>query len=238
MYGYPNCLRGPAWDGYVGNPFNSTARKDFIKTISFPCMDSTKETIMMPPYGITFDSVTMDLGPIDTGGMKKVDARHYNGYLLIPGLIYHMSSKIKNIRINELYGNVPEVVINYIVRYGSYTRLKPFVKLHGAFSNYIEMTEASYINECTGKFQIIPVTMFLVMLYNARWMFQHKRESNMLIFALDTFDLGDVVEHERFMKTLSEFAYFRQIPNWNTSFKKILYIQELFSISLFLFCMN
>ena len=55
----------------------------------------------MPPYGITLESVTMDVGQIDKGGMRKVDARHYNGYLVIPGLVYHMSSKIKNIPIND-----------------------------------------------------------------------------------------------------------------------------------------
>jgi hypothetical protein len=78
------------------------------------------------------------------------------------------------------------------------------------------------MNECTGEFQIIPVTMFLVTLYNACWMFQRKRESNILIKALDTFNLGDVVEHEKFMKTLSESTYLRQVPNWNSSFKRIL----------------
>jgi hypothetical protein len=186
-------------------------------------MDSTKETIMTPPYGITFDSVTADIGTIETGGKRKVDARHYNGYLLIPGLVYHMPSKIKNVRINKLYGNPFEVgMINYIARYGPYTQLKPFLKLHGAISNYVELTEVPYINECTGEFQIIPVTMFLVTLYNACWMFQLKRESNILIFALDTFDLGDTVEHEKFMKTLSESTDLRQIPNWNSSFKIIL----------------
>ena len=134
-----------------------------------------------------------------------------------------MSSKTKNIRINELYGNPFKLgIINYIAQYGPYTQLKPFVILHGAFSNYIEMTEVSYINECTGEFQIIPVTMFLVALYNACWMFQHKRESNKLIFVLDTFDLGDAVEHEKFMKTLGESTYLQQIPNRNSSFKKIL----------------
>ena len=50
VYGYPKCHRGSAWDGYVRNPFDSTARKDFIKTISFPCMDSTKDTIVTPLY--------------------------------------------------------------------------------------------------------------------------------------------------------------------------------------------
>ena len=66
------------------------------------------------------------------------------------------------------------------------------------------MTEVLYINECTREFQIITVTMFLVTLYNACWMFQIKRDSNKPIFVLDTFDLGDAVEHEKFMKTLSE----------------------------------
>ncbi len=172
---------------------------------------------MTPLYGITFNSVTTDVGTIDTGSKRKVDARHYNGYLLIPGLVYRMLSKMKNIRINELYGNPFEVdMINYIARYGPYTQLKPFIKLHGAFSNYVEMTEVSYINECTGEFQMISVTMFLVTLYNACWMFQSKRESNILIFALDTFDLEDTVKHEKFMKTLSESTYLRQIPSWNS----------------------
>ena len=81
-------------------------------------MDPTKQTTMTPPYGISLESVTTDVGKIDTGGMRKVDARHYNGYLLIPGLVYHMSSKIKNIRINELYGNEFEVgIINCYRRY-------------------------------------------------------------------------------------------------------------------------
>jgi len=44
----------------------------------------------------------------------------------------------------------------------------------------------------------------------------------MLINALDTFDLGEAVEHEKFMKTLSESTYLRQSPNWNTSFQKLL----------------
>jgi len=216
-YKYPDCLRGHNWDGYVGNPFDITARKDFVVTISFPCMDPTKKTTMTPPYGISLQSVTTDVGTFDTGGVRKVDARHYNGYLLIPWRVYRTSSKIMNIRSNELYGNDFEVgIINYIARYGPYTRLKPFVKLHGAFSNYVEMTEVAYINECTGEFQIIPVTIFLVMLYNACWMYQHNRESNMLIIALDTFDLGDAVEHEKFMKALSESTYLRQIPNWKS----------------------
>jgi hypothetical protein len=55
---------------------------------------------------------------------------------------------------------------------------------------------ATYITGCAGKEQIIPVTMFLVMLYNACFMYQKDKKSNLLISALDTFDLGASVNHE------------------------------------------
>ena len=56
----------------------------------------------------------------------------------------------------------------------------------------------------------------------------------MLIIALDTFDLGDAVEHEKFMKTLSESTYLRQIPNWNSPFQKIVvYTTILLNIGVF-----
>ena len=46
--------------------------------------------------------------------------------------------------------------------------------------------------------------MFLVVLYNACFMFQKDKDTNMLITALGTFDLGADVDHEKFMNTLSE----------------------------------
>ena len=116
-----------------------------------------------------------------------------------------MSAKTKSVRVNELFGNEFEVnIINFLARYGNYTRKSPFLKIHGAYSKYIEMTEPTFINGCTGNEQIIPVTMFLVMLYNACFMFQRDKESNMLVKALDTLDLGAEVDHEKFTNTLSE----------------------------------
>jgi hypothetical protein len=61
-------------------------------------------------------------------------------------------------------------------------------------SKYVNMT-TTYINGCGGKEQIIPVTMFLVALYNAYFMYQSDKRSNLLITALDTFDLGASVDH-------------------------------------------
>jgi hypothetical protein len=70
-------------------------------------------------------------------------------------------------------------------------------------SIYINMM-GTYINGCAGKEQIIHVAMFLVMLYNACFMYQKDKKSNLLISGLDTFDLGTSVDHEKFMNTLSE----------------------------------
>jgi hypothetical protein len=143
-------------------------------------------------------------------GPRKVDARLYNAYLLIPGIVLHLSSKAKSIAVNELCGGTFKVnVINFVAKYGNYTRKSPFVTMHGAYSKYIDvMTEVKWINGLTGKNQIIPVTMFLVMLYNACFMFQQDKETNMLISALDTFDLGADVDHEKFMNTLSEYKIY------------------------------
>jgi hypothetical protein len=66
----------------------------------------------------------------------------------------------------------------------------PYLKIQGAYSKYGNMM-ATYINGCGGEEQIIPVTMFLVMLYNACFMYQSNKRSNLLITALDTFNLGE-----------------------------------------------
>jgi hypothetical protein len=83
-------------------------------------------------------------------------------------------------------------------------RKAPYLKIHGAYCKYVEMT-VQFVNGCTGNVQIIPVMMFLVMLYNACFMYQSDKKPNMLITALDTFDLGANVDHELFMYTLSEY---------------------------------
>jgi hypothetical protein len=94
----------------------------------------------------------------------------------------------------------------------------PYLKIHGAYSKYVAMM-ATYINGCTGKKQIIPVLMFLVMLYNACFMYQSDKRSNLLITALDTFNLGANVDHEKFMNTLSESNHYQHIPFWNILFQ-------------------
>jgi hypothetical protein len=134
-YGYPDCLTSAAWDAYTKNPFDFTTRKDFLNTISLTCIGETKDAKMTPPYALTFDSLTTDVGPVTTVGGRKINARHYNGYLIIPGTVYHMASKITNSLVTNRYGNQFEVgIINFIARFGNYTRKAPYLKIHGAYS--------------------------------------------------------------------------------------------------------
>ncbi len=203
-HGYLNCLTGEAWNAYANNPFNLSTRKEFLSIISPSCTDKKKATKMMPPYALALENVTRNVGPISSHRQRKIDARHYNGFLLTPGIVYHMTSKIQNSLLNGCYGNLFEVgIINFITQFGNYMQKKSCIEIHGAYSKYVDLT-ATYINGCTGKEQIIPVTMFLVMLYNACFMYQSDKRSNLLITALDTFDLGTRVDHEKIMNTLSE----------------------------------
>jgi hypothetical protein len=203
-YGYPICITGVVWDAYINNPFDLSTRKEFLSTISLSCIDKKKETKMTPPYALALENVTTDVGPISTHRRRKIYARHYNGFLLTPGIVYHIASKMQNSLLNDRYGNLFEVgIINFITRFGNYIQKCLHLKIHGAYSKYINMT-ATYIIGCAGEEQIVPVTMFLVMLYNACFMYQKYKKSNLLVSALHTFDFGASVNHEKFMNTLSK----------------------------------
>ena len=71
---------------------------------------------MTPPYWITYESVTTDLGTVATKNCaRKVDVQLYNAYLIIPEIVLHLSSKAKNIEVNELCGGDFEVnMINFL----------------------------------------------------------------------------------------------------------------------------
>ncbi len=73
-YGCPSCITSEAWNAYINAPFDQIARKAWVKTITFPCIDKTKMSDMAPPYGITYESVTRDLGNlVIKQGPRKVD---------------------------------------------------------------------------------------------------------------------------------------------------------------------
>jgi hypothetical protein len=68
---------------------------------------------------------------------------------------------------------------------------------------YLPEVTREYVNACKGKYQVIPVSVFLMILYNACFMFQEDKTDNMLIKALECFDLTPNLDDETFFTTLS-----------------------------------
>ena len=50
---------------------------------------------------------------------QKIDVRHANGYLIIPGIVYLLSTKLQKVVLNDRLGEEQEMnLINFIVRFG------------------------------------------------------------------------------------------------------------------------
>ncbi len=138
--------------------------------------------------------------------MHLIDVRHCNAYLLAPRLVYHLSTKLKNVVIHNLIGQNEEVkLIKFLTKYGYATRANPYFKIHGAYGKYTNMQNMTYINNWDDWNRIILVTMLLVMLFYACFMYQPKALMNLLITALNKFDYGMSLTNDMFMNTLSKF---------------------------------
>ncbi len=130
----------------------------------------------------------------------------------MPRLVYHLSTKLKNKAIHNHIGKKEEVeLIKFLTRYGYATRAASFCKIHGAYGRYTNMQNIVYINNCEGWNRIIPVTVFLVMLFNACFMYQPKADTNLLITALNGFDYGMRLTDDTFMTTLSKLFHFDRL---------------------------
>jgi hypothetical protein len=79
------------------------------------------------------------------------------------------------------------------------------VQLHTVHTHYCsDVNQTKYIQGCDSIHRIIPVTLFLVLLYNACFMFQHNKITNFLISVLDCFDPGTTVDDDTCMTTISK----------------------------------
>ncbi len=75
-------------------------REKFIEFIS---PDETTEgwkNKMKSPYSIFWPSLMTDVGPVEAKA-RKIDVRHVNGYLIIPGIVYLLSTKLQKFVIND-----------------------------------------------------------------------------------------------------------------------------------------
>ncbi len=81
------------------------------------------------------------------------------------------------------------------------------ITIHGAYTQYTTLNPTKYIQGCLDNVnQIIPVTLFLVMIYNPCFTYQDDKTENLLIRALDRFDLGSTVNDDTFMNSFGKFA--------------------------------
>ncbi len=89
-----------------------------------------------------------------------------------------------------------------------------WLKFHGAISQYKNIKNVLYINNCQDKEQIISVTLLLVILFNAWFTYQTTKASNLFIDALDTFDLKTTLEDDTFMNTFSGYIFWYKFVNF------------------------
>ncbi len=95
--GYPTIINCTEWTNYVKNPFNWFTRQKYLDCIS-PSTPTIRHPTrkFTPPYRLTFASFTDNVGVVDkktkTG---TINTGHMNGYLVIPGIVYHLSTKLQ-----------------------------------------------------------------------------------------------------------------------------------------------
>jgi hypothetical protein len=77
-----------------------------------------------PLYGLTFTSFTDDVGVVD---MKTrtgtINAGHMNAYLIIPGIVYHLSTKLqRGVKYDHLGQDKELKHIEFLTQFGYTTR--------------------------------------------------------------------------------------------------------------------
>ncbi len=133
LYKYPHFLNGDRWNWFITDPFNISNRERFIEFIS-PERSKGRTKKIKPPYSIHWQSLTTDVGLVEQKS-RFIDVRHVNGYLIIPGIVYLLSTKLQKAVLNDRLGDKLEMnLIHYITRFGYGMRRGPHVTLHGAYS--------------------------------------------------------------------------------------------------------
>jgi hypothetical protein len=101
-----------------------------------------------PPYELTFPSFTDDVGVVDKKTKTRaIGAGHMNGYLILPGIVYHLSAKLQKGVTHDHLGQDTEVkVIELLAWFGYATRKSPTVQLHAAHMHYCsDVNQTKYI---------------------------------------------------------------------------------------------
>ncbi len=163
-------------------------------------------------------SFTTNVGVIEVKEKwRKIDAGHVNAYLIIPGIVYHLSATLEKGNIHEHVGQEKEMqLIQFLCHFGYATRKGQTMMLHVAYTHYCHgINETKCLQGCLGYYRIIPVTLFLTTLFNACTTYQEDKTTNLLISALNCFNIDAPVQDEIFMNTLGTITNFALISKLN-----------------------
>jgi hypothetical protein len=108
---FAEMLRSKIYMDYIKDPFNIETTMKYLKeTSSQNKVPGLKSTIQwsLPPYGISYKNLTYDIGSLEKQ-VRNIDVRHYNAYLIVPRLVYHISLKLRIESIDNLLGKDEEV---------------------------------------------------------------------------------------------------------------------------------
>ncbi len=103
-------------------------------------------------------------------------------------------------------------LIQFLCCFGYATRKGQMMMLHVAYAQYCHgIDETKFLQGCLGYYRINPVTLILTMLFNACMTYQEDKTTNLLISALNCFNIGATVQDEIFMNTLGTITIFALI---------------------------
>ena len=214
VYQYCELLKNEKWEKFIKDPLNEKSKWDFFDymtkrskyTLSELTEEETKSQINdYPPYAIQWEGMTVDVGATKNT-VRKVDPRFYNGYQMLPSIITMLHAKIKKEIPSKIVSDpTNKAMINFTCRYAFLTRAYNQNSTHISVVDYLPEVKSEYLNMCKGKYQVIPVAVFIMTLYNACFMFQKDKTDNLMIKALERFDLTPNIDDNAFLKTMSEF---------------------------------
>jgi|APGre2960657468_1045069.scaffolds.fasta_scaffold14206_2 hypothetical protein len=212
---YASLLVSEPWLKYINNPNNSVLRNSLINTV---CPVSTKyNKPHQPPFGLHFENLTND--SIYVKSNKKfsaINSSHVNAFFIIPPIVNSLLDKLNSNKLGGSDVDTKVKIIHYLTRIECGTKAPNLHTHQQAINHYCsQANHAEYIQDLSGIYKAIPVTVFLVALYNASYMFNDDKSGNFLISALDRFDLGTTVTDDTFMDIMSKFLKYMKYASFS-----------------------
>jgi hypothetical protein len=125
---------------------------------------------------------------------------------MLPTVITMLHAKFKKEIPSKIVSDATnKQMINYTCRYTFLTRAYNQNSTHAAVVEYLPEVKSEYLNSNKETYQVIPVAVFIMTLYNACFMFQKDKTDNLMIKALEQFDLMPNIDDNSFFLTMSEY---------------------------------